>query len=172
MDKRYLLIIVITLICLVNLYIISSNSDEIGSATVIAGDYMFKLPENFDILPSNGDPVSLQNHDNNLNVKVYTNQKKTYDFNKKVEQINNHSNAKILSNGTINVSGVTVDAIYYTYYPENISGNFSVFIFSKEGSQFEVDMNNFNYKNDLNNTIETLDSIVDSIRVNHKKWFI
>ena len=168
MDNRYLLIMVVILICLVNLFIISSNSDEIGSASVIVGDFMFELPKNFNILESTGDHISLQNFDTNLNVNVYTNQNKTYDFNKTVSKINNETNVKILSNGTINVNNILVNAIYYTHYPENTSGNYSAFVFSKDGHTFQINMKNFNYKNDLNYTVEVLDVIVSSIRVNPK----
>ena len=168
MDNRYLLIIVFILICLVNLFFIASNSDEIGSASVIAGEFIFELPKNFNILESTGDHVSLQNPDTNLNVNVYTNQNRIYDFNKTVSKINNETNVKILSNGSINVNNITVNAIYYTHYPENISANYSAFVFSKDNHVFQINMKNFNYKNDLNYTVEVLDVIVSSIRVNPK----
>ena len=63
MDKRYLLIIVIILICSVNLFLISISSDIIGGASVNFKDYTFSIPKNFDLLSSDDQYVKLNNPD-------------------------------------------------------------------------------------------------------------
>lgn len=171
MDKRYVLIIIIIAICSINLYLISSNSDEVGAASVIAGKYVFSLPENFNVENIYKDTVSLHNPSTGLNVEVYTSQNTKYDFQKKLDGLSNSSDTHILSNGTINVDGVDVNVVYFTSgYDSNTSlVNRSTFIFSKESATFQIEMRNFDYNKDRNETIDVLSCIVESLAINYKK---
>lgn len=171
MDKRYILIIIIIVICSINLFFIASHSDEVGSASVIVGKYIFSLPENFTIGDISNNQVSLHNQVTGLNVEVYTNQNNNYDFQKKLDALNNSSDVKILSNGTIDVNHVDVDVVYFTsgLNSDNSQVNRSTFIFSKNNASFQIEMRDFNYHEDFNKTVDILNYIVNSIRLNYKK---
>ena len=72
MDKRYILMLIIIILCCINLSIIINNSDEVGSASVSIGKYLFSVPEGFNLDENNGNSAMIKNK-NNTNIYVETN---------------------------------------------------------------------------------------------------
>ena len=172
MDKRYFLIIAIVLVCLVNMYAISQFSDVVGSASVNVGDYTCSIPENFNLMNSYGDYVVINNPNSGLYVAIYYyNDSTQFNFSKgSADLVNNPSNT-VLSNGTINIGDVNIESIYYSHHDSSsdVTNNRSVFYFEKDNVSFKVNMENFDYKNDRDKTIEVLSFIVNSLRPNYKR---
>lgn len=168
MDKRYLLIIGIVIVCMVNLYFISNSSDVVGSASVVVDNYTFSLPPNFEVLDNYQDHVSLNNSKSGLYVVVYhLYSKNAYDnYLKDFDNLKRDNNSVILSNGSINIKNCSVSAVYYQVGNNDDFKNRSLFFFKMYGDSFRITMDNVNNKSE---TIEVLELIVSSIRYNYKK---
>ena len=82
MDKRYGLILIIFIVCIVNLFIVSDVSDVVGSASAECGDFIFSLPEGFTLYDSNPKHVLIRNSDG-IEINVYSSidSSDTYDAN-------------------------------------------------------------------------------------------
>lgn len=170
MDKRYFLIIIIVLICVTNMYLISTFSDVVGSASVNIGHYTCSIPNDFNVMNTYDSSVVLNNPNSGLSMSINSHEKdKAYNFSKGASQLSKNPSNNVLSNGTINVGGVQVESIYYSHKDNNITSNRSVFYFEKNNDSFTINMENFDYKNDREKTIDILSVIVDSFRPNYKK---
>ncbi len=166
MDKRYFIIILIILVCLVNLYVIVDFSDVVGSSYTNVGKYTFSLPPGFDLGGSQDKSVAIiHNPKNNLDIAVYSLDKGDYNYSLGLDQLNNNSKINIISNGTLYVDDISVDAVYYDDLSTNSSK--SIFYFQKDNHPFRINMVNVDI-NDKNKTIDDLVFIIRSIRLNYK----
>lgn len=169
MDKRYLVIILIVGVCLVNLFFISQSSDVIGSASVNVDKYTFSIPLDFMLMDTYPNYVTLSNDKMGLNVAVYV-LKGEYNISEVLSTLKNNTDYKILSEGSVNTSDIKIDTIYFESHDPSVNiQNHSTFYFKKYDTFFKVEMNNFDYNTEKNFTLETIDYIVDSLRINHKK---
>ena len=170
MDRRYLLCILIIIMCCINLYIITENSNTVGSASATFNKYRFTLPPDYEVtwLYEN----SIQIHGKDLREITVESKKPTYTYNYTAitSELLKKPNHTILSNGTININGISVDSIYYQTVDENnFVNNRSNFYFEKNNDVFQVGMSGFDYNTERNQTIDTLTYIVDSICRNPQK---
>lgn len=167
MDKRYLLILIIVIMCFISLFVISNNSDNIGSASVACGKYCLQIPNGFSLYDSGRDNVHIYNGDSGININVYSNLRKNDTFKNRFDLLSNTSDFHILSNGSIDVNGIKVDSVYYedTVTNQNKSHHY----FSKENNSFRIFVYDFNYNQDLNKTLDYVSIIAQSIKVDYKK---
>ena len=163
MDKRYLLILIIIVICCVNLSIIVTNSDIVGSASASAGKYLFSIPEGFSLYENAGNHAIIQNHEG---VKIYfeSDIKNSDTYDNRLNYIENESDMKILSEGTITIENITVDVGYY----QTNNTNKSVYYFEKNNTPFKIVMSDFNYDTDRNLTLDYATLIIQSTRFDYK----
>lgn len=166
MDKRYILILIVIFACLTNLYFISSFSDVIGSASVEGGNYIFSIPSGFSLYDSDNDHVLIHGGPGGLDISIFF-RIGNDNYQSLMSKINNDTNYKILSNGSLNTKNTNIDCIYYQRLDDG--QNRSTFYFTKYDHNFRVTMINFNYDNDRNKTMEYIDLIADSVRINYKK---
>ncbi len=166
MDKRYFLIIIIICICVVNLYIIANVSDIVGSASVDVGDYTISLPKGFSLYDDDSTQVLLSNPDSKIDIQFFSKVGDKDTFEKKVGEINNNSEFRILSNGTIDNNGVLVDSLFYQRTDN--SKNFSIFYFTKDNHNFRIIVKGFDYDSQKDEIIDLVSDIITSIRVNYK----
>ena len=164
MDKRYLLILVVIIICGINLSIIVNNSNIVGSASVSVGKYLFSMPEGFFIHENNGNSVVIQNNDK---VSIYfdTNLGSADNYDKRLKYIDNTSTDKILSKGTITIDNIEVNSVYYQ---GKNHVNKSAFYFEKNNNPFKIVVTNFNYDNDRDLTLEYIKDIIQSTHLDYK----
>lgn len=170
MDRRYLLCILIIIICCINLYIIAENSNTVGSATATFDKYKFTLPPDYEVTELYAHSVQI--HSKDLRYITIESKKPTYKYNYTAisEELLKKPNHTILSNGTIDINGINIDLIYYQTVDENnFINNRSNFYFEKNNDVFQVGMSGFDYNTERNQTIETLTYIVDSICRNLQK---
>lgn len=169
MDKRYLLIILIIIVCLINMSLIVNFSDEIGTASVSVDRYIFSIPSDFSLLDSNDHSVVIGHKDNNFRITVFVDNDNN--FTNRIAKINSTPEDSLLSMGSINCDGVEVHSVYYTHSYDSSKPplNQSLFYFEKEGASFRVLMSDFNYELDRNNTIDYITVIVNSLRLDYKK---
>lgn len=169
MDKRFILIIFIIIIGVFNLFIISENSDVIGSASVDVSKFTFSLPKDFILLNTNNqNDVSISNTKTGLRIMVSV--IPHYNASYKFDSLQNDTNKTILSNGTINRNDIKIDSMYYNpVTPDNNHSSAAIFYFNKNNASFKISMDNFNYETQREETIDALLGIIDSIRINHKR---
>ncbi len=167
MDKRYLLIIIIIFICVINLYMISDFSDIVGSASVDIGNYTISLPEGFSLYENNIDHILIINPNSHMRVKVYSVIRPDDTYLNKFEEINSSEQYTLLSNGTINSNGNIIHCVSFQNIKD--SNNVSVFYYTKENNNFQVYMSGFNYDLQKNETIEIVEKIVETTRINYKR---
>ena len=163
MDKRYLLILIIIIVCCINLSIIVNNSDTVGSASAIAGKYVFSIPEGFTLNDNNGNSATIKN---NENVTIYyeSDLSDSDTYNSLLNHIENKSNNKILSKGTFNLENISIDTAYY-----QTNDTYKVaFYFEKDNTPFKIIMSNFNYDTDRNLTLDYATYIIQSTRFDYK----
>lgn len=165
MDKRYLLILVITLVCCINLSIIVNNSDIIGSASGTAGKYTFSLPQGFS-LHSNMDNSAEIRNNNGMNIYLESNLTDSDKYDNRLNFIENDSNSQILSKGTINIENISVHTVYFQTANNT---NKSVFYFEKFNTPFKIVISSFNYENDRDLTLNYVTLIIKSIRLDYKQ---
>ena len=164
MDKRYLLILVVIIICGINLSIIVNNSDVVGSASVSVGKYLFSMPEGFNMHENNGNSVVIQNNDSvTINFDTALDSSDTY--NNRLRYIDNQTTNKILSKGTLTIGNIKVDSVYYQ--SENHTNN-SAFYFKKDNKPFKIVVSNFNYNNGRNLTLNYVSDIIQSTHLDYK----
>lgn len=164
MDKRYLLILAVIILCGINLSIIVTNSDVVGSASVSVGKYLFSMPEGFDISENNGNSVVIQNKDKVI-IYFNTNLDSVDNYDNQLKSIDNTTTYKILSKGSLTIDNVKVDTVYY----QNVNHtNISVFYFEKENNPFKIVLSNFNYDNDRNATLNYITDIIQSTHLDYK----
>ncbi len=163
MDKRYLLILAIVIICCINLSIIVNNSDIIGSASVSAGNYLFSAPEGFSLYENNGNSAVIRN--NNMSIYFESDLSDSDSFDKRLNYIENETSDTILSKGTLSVENISVNTVYYKT-PDN--DNNSAFYFEKENATFKIIISNFNYNTDRDLTLDYVKSIIQSTHLNYK----
>lgn len=165
MDKRYLLILLIIIICGINLSIIANNSDIVGSTSIGVGHYLFSVPEGFDSYEDNGNSVTIQNK-NNITIYIETNLGNNDTYYSRLNHIENRTNATILSEGTISIENISVNTVYYMTSNNN---NRSVSYFEKDNTTFKIIVSNFNYNDDYDLTLDYVTFIIKSLRDNYKK---
>ncbi len=169
MDRRYYLIILILIACCINLYIVADNSNVVGTASVTFDKYIISLPLNYEVTGQYGSYVQIHNNDIGFLAIQCKNDSFVYNYSSVVNELNKKYNCTILNNGTINTNDIPVNTIYYkTVDEKNFVNNRSIFYFEKYGKTFQIEMNGFNYDNDVNKTIDTLTYVVESLRVNYK----
>ena len=168
MDTRYILIIVIIIFSGLSLYFIAENSDVIGSASVNFDKYTCSIPTGFKLMDTFENRVSLEGP-NGLNVAIYSSDSSKQNYTSSLNSLSKNSDYKILSNGSVNVSDISVDSIFYYKKNSGDSSNRSVFYFEKYGSSFRIECNSFNYNNDKDNVINLVGYFVESLRVNPMK---
>lgn len=169
MDRRYLLILVIIIVCSVNLVLVSNYSDVVGSASVDYKEITFSLPPNFNLLSANDRYVQLYSSDFGHIAITYDNDYSSSNYENKINSLKNSTNTTILSNGTVNFKNLTIDTVYYkTIDSENTENNLSSFYFVKDDLHYRVEMSTIN-SDKRNETINNLIYIIDSIRHNFKK---
>ena len=165
MDKRYLLIIIMIIICSINLSIIVNNSDVVGSASVSIGKYLFSTPEGFDLTENNGNSATIKNKNNNMIISVETNVSDTDNYYSRLNYIENNTNFTILSKGTVSIENISVSTAYYKTITNN---NRSVFYFEKDNTQFKIKVSNFDYTKDRDLTLDYITFIIKSIEYDYK----
>lgn len=165
MDKRYFLIFFILVISLASLYMISSGSDIVGSASVNVGNYTMSLPNGFSLYDLKDTNVLIINPNSKMYITIYTALNSKDNYQNKYSEIEK-GDYKILSNGTINVKGTLVNSIYYQSLKN--SNNRSTYYFDKEGSSFRILIEGFNYDAQKDETIFIVSDIISSIRVNYR----
>jgi len=158
MDKRYILIFLIIVVCCFNLYLIASSSDIVGSASVNFKEYTFSLPSDFTMYESSDNYIVIYNPHFGYTSLLFN--KESYES--ELHRLGNDSNCVILSNGPIQVNNITVNSIFYRTSDAN---NHSIFIFDKLDKTFRVEMWHFNYDN-RNASITIISDIVESLRPN------
>lgn len=164
MDKRYILILIIIIICLANLSIIVNNSDVVGSATATAGKYLFSVPHGFSLFEKHSNSAFIRNNDDmSIYYQSDLNNSDTYD--KRLSYLDNESDDKILSKGSFNLDNISVDTVYYQTINNT---NKSAFYFEKNNTQFKIIMSNFNYNTDRNLTLEYATIIIRSTHYDYK----
>lgn len=166
MDKRYFLIIIIICVCCINLYLISSVSNVVGSASVDVGNYTFSLPEGFTFYEDKANGISISNTNTKMVIGLYVPLEDKDTFANRFNNINNSAKYDIISNGSINSGGIAIDSIYYR--DVNDLTNYSTFYFTKFNHNFRILVTGFNYDLDKNKTIDIVTGIVNSIRTNYK----
>lgn len=166
MDKRYLFIFIIVFICCINLYFIAINSDDVGSASVASGDYICTIPQGFSLYESNNNYVHLFDADSKIVIDVYTHISKNNTYDKKLVELNNNSNVRVLSNGTINVEDMTIYSIFYRQVDNN--QNRSTFYFKKDNNNFRILITDFDYEKDYNKILDYVDIISTSTRRDYR----
>lgn len=167
MDKRFIIMFFILIAGIFNLFFISEYSDVIGSASVDVSNYTFSLPEEFVLLnTNNAESISIYNSKSGLHIMVSV----IHDYNSsyKINQLNNDSRYDILSNGTINIGNKTIDSIYYNDVNIKNKSSVAIFYFNKFNATFKVNMDNFDYETQRNETIDAITDIVTSLRINYK----
>lgn len=171
MDKRYYLIIFIICFCLLSMFFISNNSVEIGTASVNLGNYIFSIPNNFNLMNTYDTRVVLNNPNNDLNLAVYSyDSNYSKNFTNKVNDVKNSTDSKVLSEGDIHVGDITVKSFYYSDYgTDGKLLNRSMYYFEKFNNSYKIEMNTFDYDKDGNYTISVVEVIVDTLRINYKK---
>lgn len=166
MDKRYLIIIFIIFFCGIDLFFVANNSEMVGKASVDFDNYTFSVPRDYSLM--NTFDTFVQIYNPNLGYLAFG-YNDSANYTQSLEIINNKSNQKILSNGTINVDNITIYSIYFESIDDsNVSTNRSYFFFNKYGHSFKISMVGFNYDDDRNKTIDVIGEIVGSLRHNKK----
>lgn len=165
MDKRYLLIFIIIIICLANLSIIVNNSDVVGSASVSVGKYIFSIPKDFSLDENNGNSAYIENKNNNISIHIETNLSDSDTYNRRLNYIENETNNTILSKGTVSIENITVHTVYYKTMKNN---NKSAFYFEKNNTQFKIIVSNFNYNEDRDLTLDYITFIIKSMEYDYK----
>ena len=164
MDKRYLLIIGIIVICCVNLYVITTFSDVVGSAYFNVGNYTFTLPENFNVDNTENNHVVIINQNSKMKINIFTYLSETDTYKNALKVVENNSECTMLSNGTIHHNNIT---IYSLYYVQN-ERNSSVFYFNKENNNFKIVITDFNQETQHNETINIITQLVESEKINYR----
>lgn len=164
MDKRYLLILAVIILCGINLSVIVTNSDIIGSASVSVGKYLFTMPDGFDIHENNGNSVVIQNKDK-VTIFFDTKLASADNYDKRLKYIDNETTNKILSKGSLTIDNIKVDSFYYQN--ENHT-NLSAFYFEKDNNLFKIVVSNFNYDNDRDLTLKYITDIIQSTHLDYK----
>lgn len=165
MDKRYLLILLIIIMCSINLYILADNSEIVGSANIESKNFIFSIPEGFTLYESTNQYVCLFNQNNGIYTYVYLNLTGDDIYQKRFDELNKSKDTEILSNGVIKHKNIDINSIYYSKEGKN----HSIFIFTKDNYQFSAHMLGFNYDTQKNETISIISEIVDTIRINYKR---
>lgn len=164
MDKRYYLILIIIFVCLLNLQIIVNNSNEVGSASVSAGRYLFSIPNGFSLYGDSDNSAYIQNADGlKIYFESYLRDSDTY--NMQLNYIDNETSDKILSEGTINIENISVNVVYFQ---TTNNTNKSIFYFEKDEVPFKIVMSGFNYNTDRDLTIDYVTLIIKSTRFDFK----
>jgi|GEM_PF-4544482 len=164
MDKRYLLILVVIIICGINLSIIANNSDIVGSASISVGKYLFSMPEGFNIDENNGNSIIIKNNDG-ITIYFDIDLDSSDTYNNRLKYIDNQTQDKILSKGTLTIDNIEVNSVYYQ--DVNHTNN-SAFYFEKNNKPFKIIVSNFNYNNDRNLTIDYVTQIIQSTHLDYK----
>lgn len=164
MDKRYLLIILIMSICAINMYIISDNSDVVGSAYVDVGNYTFSLPNGFTLYSNQGNQVSIINSDTDMHILIYSSLGKNDTFANKLHDIESKDEYKLYSNGTVHCGDMEIPAAFYHRGSENRS----TFYFTEDGNNFRILIIGFDYSTQKDEVINIVSDLVGSVRLNNK----
>lgn len=164
MDKRYLLILIIIVVCCINLSFIVINSDVVGSASVSVGKYIFSMPEGFSLSQDNGNSVVIQNGDGVV-IYLESDLSESDTYAKRLVYIENETDDEILSEGSINVSDISVDVVFFQ---STNNTNKSTFYFEKDNVPFKMVMSGFNYNADRNQTLDYATFIIQSLHKDYK----
>lgn len=166
MDKRYFIIIIIIFVCCINLYLVSNVSDVIGSAYVDTGNYTLTIPNGFSLQEDKSNQVMIYNPNSNMYITIISSLVKNDNFLNKYEEINNDTDYKILSNGTINFNGIEIDSMFY----QNVKNldNRSTFYFTRYDNNFRILITGFDYNTQKDEVINLTCAMIESIRFNYK----
>ena len=164
MDKRYLLMLLIIIVCCINLSIIVNNSDIVGSASIGVENYLFSVPEGFNLYENDGHSVTIQNKDN-ITMYIETNLSNNDNYNSRLNYIENGTGDTILSKGTVSIENISV---YTVYYRTSDNVNQSAFYFEKDNEPFKIVASNFNYNNDRDLILDYSTFIIKSLKDNYK----
>lgn len=166
MDKRYLLIILIICVCFVNLFMITNVSDIVGNASVDAGNYTFSLPKGFSMYDDTATRVQISNPDTKMNIWFFSELGKNDTFINKYHEIDQGKGFNVLSNGTIKDNDINIDSVFYQSTED--SSNRSTFYFTKDGHDFRILVEGFDYNTQKEEVSQLVVDIIESIRINHK----
>lgn len=167
MDRRYLVIIIIIFICAINLYMISNFSDVVGSASVDIANYTVSLPEGFSLYENNNDNILISNPNKHMRVNIYGNINPKDKYINQTQEIKSNSKYILLSNGTDNINGNTIQCIFFRNIGDN--NNCSMFYYTKFNHEFKIYMRGFNYDLQKDDSLKIAEQIVDTTRINYKK---
>lgn len=167
MDKRYLLILIMIIVCCINLSIIVNNSDVVGSASVSVGKYLFSVPEGFDLHENNGNSAILKNNENKITITFECNLSDSDNYDTRLGYMENDTKYTVLSKGSLTVENIHVDTVYYQTR-DNV--NKSAFYFEKDDAPFKIDISNFNYNNDQNLTLDYVSHLIQSTHLDYKSY--
>lgn len=165
MDKRYLLILIIIVVCCINLFFIVENSYDIGSASATVGRYTFSMPSGFSLYNSNTNHAYIHNDENNISINYDYDISKKDTYESMLNYINNQTDDKVLSNGTIKINDLEVDAVYFQ---SDNHTNESAFYFEKDNVPFKLMLSGFNYDKDYDLTLDYVKFIIQSTRFDFK----
>ena len=155
--------LIIIILCCINLSIIINNSDEVGSASVSIGKYLFSVPEGFNLDENNGNSAMIKNK-NNTNIYVETNLNEYDTYKERLNHLGNETNSTILSKGTVSIENLPVSTVYYRTEYDNMSA----FYFEKDNTQFKIIVSNFDYDNERDSILEYATFIIKSIKYDYK----
>ena len=164
MDKRYFLILIIIFICCINLSIIVINSDVVGSASTNAGKYIFSIPKEFSLYENRGNSALIRNNDN-MSIYFESNLSDSDTFNNKINHLENNTDYRLLSKGTLNIDNISVNTVYFQ---TTNNTNYANFYFEKDNIPFKLVMTDFDYNTDRNLTLEYATFIIQSIHFDYK----
>ena len=168
MDKRYLLIIIIIFVCAINLYMIADFSDVVGSASVDIGNYTVSLPEGFSLYENSNNQVLISNPNTHMHIKIYTIVSPSDTYLNQTQEFNSSSKYVLLSNGTVNINGNNIECIFFRNTEDH--DNCSVFYYSKFDHVFKLYMRGFNYDLQKNESVKIAEQLVDTTKINYKKY--
>ena len=168
MDKRYFLIVFIIFICGINMYLISENSDFIGSASVNFDRYTISLPPNYVLLKS--EPSFIQIFNSDLGYLAIEHKNVNYsNMDSVLKAISIPNNRTVLSNGTITANDITLHSMFLkTMDNRGNETNRAVFYFNKFNTTFIISMSGFDYDTDSDKVIDVVSKIATSLRINYK----
>lgn len=150
------------------MYIISENSDFIGSASANFDEYTITLPQNYVLTKTEQSFIQIYN--SNLGFLAIEHKRYNYSNDESVlKAIGISNNRTILSNGTITANDISLNSIFFKS-PNDKSKitDKAVFYFNKFNTTFIITMSEFNYDKDNKEVIDIASKIATSLRINYK----
>lgn len=150
------------------MYIISENSDFIGSASVNFDRYTISLPQNYVLIKSETSFIQIFN--SNLGYLAIEHKNVNYSNDESVlKAIGIPNNRTILSNGTITANNITLNSMFLkTMNDRGNETDRAIFYFNKFNTTFIISMSGFNQDTDNKEVIDIASKIATSLRINYK----